>query len=320
MIIVTGGAGFVGSNLIKLLNEKGHKDILLVDSFSKSGVWKNILDTEIYDTLNYKKGIEYLEAKVEKIEKVEVVFHIGANADVLVDDADIMLEDNYEHSKFWFEFSKERNIPFIYASSSAVYGNSESFSVSKKDEKPHNEYAFSKLLFDAYVRKRLLRCENLVVGYRFFNIFGPGEFHKGKNASLPYRFFDFIVNKGYIDLFEDEIKRDYVYVEDVCRILYDTWQREDIGSGIYNLGSGNAISHRELANLVVESVKEFCPTLKIENGKEIVFIEMPQKLKKKFQFLTIAERLPVWVAERTTDNENKIREYIEYLCRWKSGA
>ena len=161
------------------------------------------------------------------------------------------------------------------------------------------------MLFDNYVRKELKDITNRVVGYRFFNIFGPGEFHKEKNASLPYRFFDFVMSKGYIDLFKDEIKRDYVYVNDVCEVLFETWRNEKILSGIYNLGSGNPISHAELANLVVKTIKESNPELIFKDGGEIVYIEMPEKLKSKFQFLTKAEQLPYWVEEKTENNKIK---------------
>jgi ADP-L-glycero-D-manno-heptose 6-epimerase len=308
MIIITGGAGFVGSNLVAYLNKKGRKDIIIIDEFSQKNKYNNIADIEFIDVLNFQKGFDYLK-NVLKNYDIEVVFHIGANADVLINDCNIMLDDNFEHSKFWFYFSKENNIPFIYASSSAVYGNSQCFKVKKECEKPHNEYAFSKWLFDKFVLNNL-NIGNKVIGFRFFNIFGMREFHKGKNASLPYRFFEFIREKGYIDLFDAEIKRDYVYVDDVCEVLYYAWNNE-IDNGIYNLGSGNPISHEKLANFVVETLIE---RKIIEKGNSYIKkIPMPENLKTKFQFYTIAEELPNWVRYFTINNEIKIKSYINKL-------
>ena len=313
MIVVTGAAGFVGHNLVKLLNFKGYKNIVLIDSLSKENYFKNLIGLEYLDFLNFENGLDYLKKSMIQYQDIEVIFHIGANADVLIEDCNIMMDMNFEHSKFWFELSKKQNIPFVYASSSAVYGNSNSFKIKLEDEVPHNEYAFSKLAFDNYVRGNIDSCENKIVGYRFFNIFGLGEFHKGKNASLPHRFFEFVITKGFIDLFDKEISRDYVWVEDVCNILYNTWQL-NINNGIYNLGSGNPISHEKLANLVLETMME---EKVIDNDKEkhITKIPMPNNLIDKFQYLTCAENLLDWIAESTKNNETKIKSYIKELCR-----
>jgi len=314
-IIVTGAAGFVGHNLVKLLNSKGFKNIVLVDTLSKKNYFKNLIGIEYIDFLNFDKGIDFLNDSIKKYSNIEAIFHIGANADVLIEDCNIMIDMNFEHSKFWFDLAKERNAPFIYASSSAVYGNSNSFQVKLEDEIPHNEYAFSKLAFDNYVRGQIFDSVNQIVGYRFFNIFGMGEFHKGKNASLPHRFFEFITTKGFIDLFEKEISRDYIWVEDICNVLYSSWQM-NIKSDIYNLGSGNSISHQNLANLVIETMIEE----NIIEGEPKDFIKqipMPENLINKFQFLTKAENLLDWIENQTKNNENKIKNYIKTLIRNK---
>ena len=186
MIIVTGAAGFVGQRFVQYLNYKGIKDIILVDTLSKKNYFKNLIGLEYSDFLNFDKGVEYLQKSIANYDNIKAIFHIGANADVLIEDCNIMMDMNFEHSKFWFILAKDRNAALIYASSSAVYGNGNSFKVRIKDEKPHNEYAFSKLAFDNYVKSQLNDCSNKIIGYRFFNIFGEGEYHKGKNASLPY--------------------------------------------------------------------------------------------------------------------------------------
>lgn len=312
MIVVTGAAGFVGKNLVKYLNEKGYENIILVDTLSKKNYFKNLLGLKYCDFLNFEKGLEYLKNSISQSE-IEVIFHIGANADVLVEDCNLMMEMNFEHSKFWFHIAKERNIPFLYASSSAIYGNSNCFKVLRDCERSHNEYAFSKLAFDNYIRFQLLNNKNninRILGFRFFNVFGEGEYHKGKNASLPYRFFEFIKDKGYIDLFDADIRRDYVYVNDVCEVLYYAW-KNNVKSGIYNLGSGNAISHEKLASIIIETLIE--RKIIKKNKNYIKKIPMPENLKTRFQFYTIAEELPHWIKHFTKNNEIKIKSYINKL-------
>jgi ADP-L-glycero-D-manno-heptose 6-epimerase len=341
MIVVTGGAGFIGSNLIKLLNQKGYKNIIVVDSLTNKNSFKNLTNLQYCDFFNFENGLDYLEESLEQYPKIDVVFHIGANADVLEEDGNKFLEMNFEHSKFWFYFASSRHTSLIYASSSAVYGNSKSFKVAEENENPHNQYAFSKLLFDKFVRFHFANIENQVVGFRFFNVFGFGEAHKGKNASLPYRFFKFITDTGHIELFDDIIKRDYVAVEDVCQVLFESWKNK-LENGIYNLGSGNPISHQELADLVAEIMFQFKldvhnQTIQeidrlIEEGDDDCFVwyqtdenhtpkkedlikkvRMPKDLVHNFQYLTKAEDLLPFVKENTEDNETKIITYINEL-------
>ena len=341
MIVVTGGAGFIGSNLIKLLNQNGYKNIIVVDSLTNKNSFKNLTNLQYCDFFNFENGLDYLKKSLERYPRIDVVFHLGANANVLEEDGNKFLEMNFEHSKFWFYFAASRNCSLIYASSSAVYGNSEKFTVTEENENPHNQYAFSKLLFDKFVRFHLANIENQVVGFRFFNVFGFGEAHKGKNASLPYRFFKSITDKGYIELFDDVIKRDYVAVEDVCQVLFESWKNK-LESGIYNLGSGNPISHQELADLVTEVMFQFKldvynQTIQeidklIEEADDDCFIwyktdeketpkkedlikkiRMPKDLVYNFQYLTKAEDLLPFIQDITGDNETKIITYINEL-------
>lgn len=311
-IVITGAAGFIGQRFVEYLNDHGYNNLILVDTLSQQNYFKNLIGLKYADIINFENGIDQIEKSLNGYE-IEAVFHIGANADVLIDNCNIMMEMNFDHSKFWFNICQKQNATFIYASSSAVYGNGERFRVILDDEKPHNEYAFSKLVFDNYVRAHMGDCKNKVIGFRFFNVFGLGEFHKGKNASLPYRFFSFIHEKGLIDLFDRDIKRDYVSVDDICKILFDSWQ-SNVEGGIYNLGSGNPIAHYDLAKLVVETMLD-------ENMIEgpvdqfIKKIPMPEMLADKFQYLTKAEELPIWIEEETKDNESKIKAYIKELCK-----
>jgi Nucleoside-diphosphate-sugar epimerases len=232
-----------------------------------------------------------------------------------------MLETNFEHSKFWVNFAIEKGADFIYSSSSAVYGNSKGFIPHPNYEMPLNEYAFSKLIFDNYVRKIInsdmgKNKKTRIIGYRLFNVFGINEFHKDKNASIPYRFFTFIKDKGIIELFNEDIKRDYVWVNDVCEVLYITWIEKNIPSNIYNLGSGEPISHVEVAKIVIETMKEqgyLDPTL--DYNYYIKLIEMPLELRNRFQFFTKAENVPIWITHITSNVREKMKKYIEELCK-----
>ena len=194
--IVSGGDVFVGSNIVKKLNEKGVKDIIIIDSYGDDKM-KNLLGLKFSNFIDYKDGIEKVSVDLEKINNPEAFFHIGANADVLVYDPKVMMNENYEFSKMYCEYANLHNIPFIYASTSAVYGNGGKQGVNDGNEEPHNTYAWSKWLFDQYTMANEYKFKNRVIGFRFFNVFGWGEFHKGKNANIVYRFYRFIKDKNF---------------------------------------------------------------------------------------------------------------------------
>ena len=310
-IVITGGSGFVGSNLVKCLNEKGFTNIVIVDNFGakKSDNLKNAV---FIDFIDYAEGLERTINSLEAYD-INVFFHIGANADVNVPGYSSMIKDNFLTSKAYLKLATEKNADFLYASSSAVYGNSNNCHVSSECEKPHNAYAFSKLLFDNYVRYHFESFRNRVMGFRFFNIFGPGEFHKDKNASMPYRFYEFLNNDNRIDLFRDRIERDYIYVGDVTESLFRFWQSSDVNSGIYNLGTSQTISHLELAEIVLD---EFVRNVK-SKAKEsplIEIIDMPEGMRNVFQFYTRAMDLHPIVSSIVSDNKQQVRKYIADLC------
>ncbi|MAD12578.1 MAG: nucleoside-diphosphate sugar epimerase [Flavobacteriaceae bacterium] len=308
MIVVTGGAGFVGSNMVKFLNSKNHNDIIIVDSLKTRNLYKNLKGLKYIDFINYKNGIDFIKSALKKYSEISLVIHIGANSDVLEKDCDVMIDLNFDHSKFWFNYCAENDIQFIYSSSSAIYGNSDSFIINEDNDDPHNEYGISKLIFDKYVNFNIKNLKNRVIGFRFFNIFGMGEFHKEKNASLPFRFFNFILNDGLIELFKDEILRDYVYVNDVCEIIYYAWNNK-VESGIYNLGGNNPISHKKLAQIVIDTMKEN-NIINSSKNNYIKEINIPADLKNHFQFYTHAEKMPQWISSLTKSNELKIKKYI----------
>lgn len=310
-VIVTGGSGFVGSNLVKKLNKNGIDRIVIIDNYCEEKL-KNVRDLSFLDYIDYTNGVKSVKDYLQSLEKPDAFFHVGANADVLESDAKKMMYQNYEFSKMYCEYCVQNDVPFIYASSSAIYGNSNDFRVISDKENPHNIYAWSKWLFDKYVMAHLPSFQNRIIGYRLFNVFGMREFHKGKNACIANRFVNFIQEKGYIDLFEDKIERDYVWVEDLAEIFHQTLLNTTVKNGIYNIGGGTPIAHNEIAEMVVNNfINE--GILRGDSKDYIKMIPMPEELKEKFQFYTCARDLLPLVADITTNNKEKMNNYVRNL-------
>jgi ADP-L-glycero-D-manno-heptose 6-epimerase len=313
--LVTGGVGFVGARLVRALNEGGGDRILLVDSFSRrpeklTGTselrFADFLDYFSIDTLD-------VESLDRRLPPLDVIFHVGAWTDVLETDVTKMLRYNFEHSRKWIELAQLRDIPVIYASSSALYGRSRLCRPNDHAcERPLNAYGYSKLLLDRWVQAHLESLKSSVVGFRFFNVFGLGEEHKAHNASIPTRFFQFLRDQGRIELFEGDIRRDYVQADDVAHVLLQAWQTGQ-PSGVYNLGSGFAISHREIAETVVSVAQ--AARIRIES-EPIRVVPMPDTLREKFQFYTKAEGLLPWVAAITAHPLDKM---VRYWTDWAHG-
>ncbi len=310
--IVTGGAGFVGSNMVRTLNKYGIKDVIIVDNYDENKM-PNLLDSHFSDYIDFSDGLETVEQKLRAM-SIDGVFHIGADADVLDYNPKHMMLLNYEFSKMYCRVACDQNVPFVYASSSAVYGNSKTQDATSESVLPHNIYAWSKWLFDKYTTANLDSFGNRVMGFRFFNVFGWGEFHKGKNANIVYRFYRYLKDEGKIPLFKDEIIRDHVYAEDVAEVLYQAMINDSVKSGIYNLGGNHPISHLEIAGLVVETLMNHKVISVISNPNDYIErIEMPSELRAKFQFYTHSENQEAWISDITRGNKQKMRLYIEAL-------
>ncbi|RCU51084.1 MULTISPECIES: ADP-glyceromanno-heptose 6-epimerase [Corallincola] len=284
MIIVTGGAGFIGSNLVKSLNQAGYQDILVVDDLEDGTKFTNLVDCEIAD---YMDKDEFLGMIVsgENFGDVEAVFHEGACSATTEWNGKFMMDVNYQYSKDLLHYCLERRIPFLYASSASVYGMGPVFKEDRANEKPLNVYGYSKFLFDQYVRQLLPEIDSQVIGFRYFNVYGPREQHKASMASVAFHLNNQVLAGENPKLFEGcdgygdgGQTRDFVYVSDVCDVNLWCW-KEQAPSGIYNLGTGAA----EPFQAVAEAVINYHGQGKVE------YIPFPAHLKGRYQSFTEAD-------------------------------
>ena len=255
MHIVTGGAGFIGSNLVRDLIDRGH-DVVVVDDLSDGHKFVNIADLAIADYLDKAEFIERLTDRVF-VSGIDAILHQGACSTTTEWNGRYMMQNNYQYSKALLEVALDRGIPFIYASSAAVYGASTTFAEQPDNERPLNVYGYSKLQFDRYVRRTALAADSQVVGLRYFNVYGPREQHKGAMASVAWHFNGQINEDGEVRLFEGsagygdgEQRRDFVYVDDVNAVNLWFLDHPDV-SGIFNAGTGNAQTFNDVANAVI---------------------------------------------------------------------
>ncbi len=230
MIIVTGGAGFIGSNLIQQLNRAGERDILLVDSFAPAPhltgpKFLNLAGAEFADYMDKREFRAALKAGDFEATRIRAILHQGACSNTLEDDGRYMMDNNFTYSKELLHFALDRKVPLVYASTAAVYGASTDFTTQPKNERPLNVYGYSKLVFDNYVRRLLPDMKCTVVGLRYFNVYGPREQHKGRMASVIHHFTRQLKDTGTIRMFEGsggysdgEQRRDFVFVKDLAHI------------------------------------------------------------------------------------------------------
>ena len=284
MYIVTGGAGFIGSNLVRDLLRRGHENVVVVDDLSDGHKFVNIADLAIADYLDKDDFLDKLSERGFASD-IEAILHQGACSETTEWDGRYMMKNNYSYSQVLLHHCLENQIPYIYASSAAVYGASETFVENPEHEHPLNVYGYSKLQFDRYVRRVAATPASQVVGLRYFNVYGPREQHKGSMASVAFHFHNQLREQGEARLFEGsggyddgEQLRDFVYVDDVCAV--NSWFLENPGaSGIFNCGSGKAQSFNDVANAVIDW-----------NGDgNIRYIAFPDQLKGAYQSYTQAD-------------------------------
>ncbi len=285
MIIVTGGAGFIGSNIVKGLNARDRRDIIVVDDLTDGRKFTNLVDCDYVEYLDKKEFLDSIIAGEFDRESIDVIFHEGACSDTMEWNGKFMMENNFEYSKILFQFCQAREIPLIYASSAAVYGGGSTFREEREFEAPLNVYGYSKFQFDQYVRFFEEKLTSQVVGLRYFNVYGPRESHKGKMASVALHHYNQIRETGIVKLFGEydgygkgEQSRDFVYVGDIVDINLFFFDHPEI-SGIFNAGTGRSQPFNDIATTVIGWF-----------GKgNIEYISFPDSLKGAYQSFTQAD-------------------------------
>ena len=296
--IVTGACGFIGANLVKGLNRSGIDRIIAVDNLSRADKFKNLVDCDVADYLDKQEFLDLVEDGYFD-GGVEAVLHQGACSDTMESDGRYMMTNNYRYSSTLLDFCLDQEIPFLYASSAAVYGSGKAFVETRACEAPLNVYGYSKFLFDQLVRRRLKDAASLVAGFRYFNVYGPREQHKGRMASVAFHFFHQFQAEGRVKLFEGcdsyadgEQRRDFISIDDVVKVnLHFLEQRR---SGIFNLGTGRAESFNAVAHATVNAcrtVKGEAPLALAEMQKQgmIEYVAFPEALQGKYQSFTQAD-------------------------------
>ena len=330
-IVVTGAAGFIGSNLIQGLNARGINDIIAVDDLTMGDKFKNLADLQIAD---YVDADDFYELFAEgAFGDVEAVFHEGACSDTMELDGKYMMDNNYTVSCELFQACQDQGTRLLYASSAATYGGSSTFNEAPEFEKPLNVYGYSKLLFDQRLRRELgpnfQNTSNQVAGFRYFNVYGPREQHKGRMASVAYHQFNQFISDGKVKLFGEYggyspggQMRDFVFIDDVVAVNLWFFDHPD-QSGIFNLGTGKAQPFNDVAISVINALRKSRneTALSIEEavrGGLIDYIEFPPALVGKYQSYTQADMSALRAAgcnHAFSDVQTGVSEYMHWLNR-----
>jgi ADP-L-glycero-D-manno-heptose 6-epimerase len=288
MIIVTGGAGFIGSAFVWKLNQEGIEDIVVVDRLGKTDKWKNLVNLRFVNYIHKDEFYDLIYNDTLSFE-VEAIIHMGACSSTTERDADYLWQNNFAYTGQLAEWALERNIRFIYASSAATYGDGKqgfSDDHSKISElKPINMYGYSKQVFDLRVLRH--SWEDKIAGIKFFNVFGPNEYHKGDMTSVIFKAFNQIKETGKVRLFKSYLPqypdggqmRDFVYVKDCIDVLWWLFKNQDV-NGIFNLGTGKARTWNDLISAVFAAMG---------TRQKIEYIEMPEPIRNQYQYFTEAK-------------------------------
>ncbi len=326
--VVTGAAGFIGSNLVKALNQRGEADVIAVDNLKNADKFRNLVDCEIADYLDKAEFMDKLKnGYFDGL--LAAVMHQGACSDTMESDGRYMMENNYRYSLDLMNYCQNEEVPFLYASSASVYGAGPEFTEERNHESPLNVYAYSKFLFDQVVRRRMDRLTAQVVGLRYFNVYGPREQHKARMASVAFHFFNQYRADGYVKLFEgcDGYEnggqlRDFVSVEDVAKVNMHFLDHPD-QSGIFNLGTGHAQSFNDVAVATINALRAEQGEAKLaleemRSSKLIRYIPFPDALKGKYQSYTQADMQKLreqGYAEPFLDVEQGVGRYVTFLLK-----
>ncbi|CUI17177.1 ADP-L-glycero-D-manno-heptose-6-epimerase [Candidatus Protochlamydia naegleriophila] len=319
LIVITGGAGFIGSCVVRYLNDRGMNNLIIVDELRYSEKWKNLVGKRFVDVISKDRLFDWL---VGRESLVEAFIHLGACSDTLETDASYLLENNYRYSVRLAEYALKNSQRFIYASSAATYGDGSKGFVDDQDNlyalQPLNMYGFSKQLFDQWAFNEGILDK--VVGLKYFNVFGPNEYHKGRMASAVSKMVPQILNGETVKLFKSsdpsyyadgEQKRDFIYVKDVVRMTCAFLENDE--GGVYNIGSGEASTWNALTRAVFKA---------LDRTPQIQYIDMPHDLVNKYQNYScadMAKTINVLKNEaRTMSLEDAVVDYVKnYLVSKK---
>jgi ADP-L-glycero-D-manno-heptose 6-epimerase len=285
MHVVTGGAGFIGSNLVRTLLDSGRDDVIIVDDLRDGHKFVNIADLPIADYIDKDEFLQKLDSDKAFATGIRAVLHQGACSETTEWDGRYMMQNNYAYSQRLLHHCLKQGTPFVYASSAAVYGASQTFAEHPDNERPLNVYGYSKLQFDRYVRRIAATPDTQVVGLRYFNVYGPREQHKGSMASVAWHFNKQVREDGEARLFagsggydDGEQVRDFVYVDDVCAVNLWFLDHPDV-SGVFNTGTGRAQSFNDVAKAVIAW----------HGSGKIRYIPFPAHLEGAYQSYTQAD-------------------------------
>lgn len=325
MIIVTGAAGFIGSNIVRGLNNRGITDILVVDDLTAGDKFLNLVDLKIADYM-HKDDFRSL-VLADKLPQTSVIFHQGACSDTTERNGHYMMDNNYRVTLELFEYAQAHKTPFIYASSAAVYGAGPKYTENLSSEAPLNVYGYSKFLFDQVLRNRMAKLTAQVVGLRYFNVYGPHEQHKSRMASVAYHNMLQYIDDGSVRLFggwdgydDGAQERDFIYIDDVVKVNLHFMDNPGV-SGIFNCGTGRAQPFNDIAQTVVNTMREHRGDKPMEldqlaKAKKLLYIPFPDDLKGRYQSHTQADltnlRLAGYTAE-FADVQTGVSDYVKKM-------
>lgn len=288
-ILVTGGAGFIGSALVWALNQQGHENIVITDTLGTDEKWKNLVALKYADYLDAQDLLELVVNDTENLGDFDFIYHLGANSATTERDAHHLMKNNFEYTKILAHWALDTGARFVYASSAATYGDGAHGMDDKVSDitplRPLNMYGYSKHLFDLYAQRAGI--DQKIVGLKYFNVYGPNENHKGDMRSVVNKAFDQIRDTGKVQLFKShrpdykdgEQMRDFLYVKDAVAMTLFLGNNKDAG-GLYNLGSGQAHTWVQLVNAIFEA---------LDLPPNIEFVDMPAHLQAKYQYYTCAD-------------------------------